>query len=101
MAIYRINGRTVSREKFLKKRLRSLLSCPSVQAYGEGRPLESLALSVHPAQAAEYNEAARELQITGIGWDSRGRCKITSRGARREWLNRNRLHDQDGGYGDG
>lgn len=70
------------------------------QAYNTANPLVSLSLSCHPESAGEYNSAAKELGLTGIEWDRQGRCLITSRKSRREWLRANHQHDGDGGYGD-
>lgn len=98
--VLRINGRRVSRRRFFQRRF--LVKAPSHKpAYSEAKPLESIGLSCHPEDAAERNEDAKRLGIAGISWDKRGRCKITSRQARKKWLNANRLHDGDGGYGDG
>jgi len=76
--------------------------------YGEGKPGSSLSMGCHPAQAGLMNDAMKAHGISGIEWDKRGKCTITSRRARARampvlgrMLKLGSLHDEDGGYGDG
>jgi hypothetical protein len=100
---YRINGKEVTERVWRRRKgvgfKPGQVSLGTV-AYSGSKPLESLALSCHPDQVAEYNEAARKEGLTGISWDARGRCSITSRGDRKAWLRVQGLHDNEGGYGD-
>lgn len=40
--------------------------------------MESLALSCHPKQAAGFNERVRRNGCTGINYDKKGKCHVTS-----------------------
>jgi hypothetical protein len=58
------------------------------------------ALSVHPDQAAEFQQLTKQLGLSGIQYDQRGRCTVTSREHRKIWMRERGLRDNDGGYGD-
>lgn len=97
-----INGKEVSRDEFLRKRVGgSGVAMGTVGAYSSGRPLPSLSMSCHRTLAAEYNAQAKERGLTGIKWDGNGDCEITSRSDRAAWMRSQHQHDEDGGYGDG
>ena len=70
------------------------------QAIRRSKPLESLGLSVHRTQAAEFNEYYRENGITGVHHKPNGDCVIESRGERNKVLALRGLRDNDAGYGD-
>jgi hypothetical protein len=102
--VYKRNGRIVSKKEFdaIPPVSDELLRGVQVrQAYQESRTGRSLAMGCHPTQAAAFNERARKMGVTGVSWDSRGHCLITSRKARRDYMKAIGLHDNDGGYGDG
>lgn len=61
---------------------------------------ESVALSVHPSQAKEFQAITAAAGLTGIKYDNNGRCTIHSRKHRKEFLRMRGMADFDGGYGD-
>ncbi|HUT60695.1 MAG TPA: hypothetical protein VNA25_22855 [Phycisphaerae bacterium] len=76
--------------------------------YSEGKPGKSLSMSCHPSQVKLMNDTMADHGISGVEWDKRGKCRITSRRARARampivgnMLRLGRLHDEDGCYGDG
>lgn len=78
-----------------------------VSGYSEGKSGTSLSMSCHPAQAELMNSTIKAHGISGIEWDKRGKCKITSRRGRKrampvvgQMLRIPDLHDCDAGYGD-
>ena len=93
---------------------RGLIAAPVAAApgvasgYSASRPGRSVAMSVHPDQAAMMNSEVRKLGISGVEYDSRGQCIITSRAGRRDLMKKasglftgiGNVHDGDGGYGD-
>ena len=108
---YRINGKEVSAEAFRAHKM-PVVDCgsPSVQGYSEGRPGKSIAMSVHPDQIPLMNAELRRHGIQGVHYDpsKRDNCIITSREGRKRWMrifgaltDNGRVHDGDGGYGDG
>jgi hypothetical protein len=48
-----------------------------------GWPMVSLGMSVLPKQAVEANRKLKERGISGAHFDEKGRCHVTSEGARR------------------
>ena len=111
--IYKINGEEVTAEEFRRHKMRRLLpSRPGDgshrSAYSEGNPGKSLSMGCHPSQAGMMNAAIKAAGISGVEWDKRGKCIITSRRGRAkamkvvgEMVSMGPLHDEDGGYGDG
>lgn len=82
-------------------RLRQLLEehgAPGVP--GEGWPLVSEALAVHPKQVKQANDRARRHGIS-VEYLPDGRVKIPSRHERAKLLRLEGRHDKSGGYGDG
>ena len=83
--------------------------CAGIAAgYSEGKPGKSLSMSCHPTQLGLYRDAMKEHGISGIEWNPKGKCTITSRRARARampivgnMLRLGNLHDGDGGYSDG
>lgn len=63
-------------------------------------PKVSVGLSVHPKQAQQANERAKRHGLTGVSYDEKGRCTVSDRGARRDLLRLEGMHDSQGGYGD-
>ena len=95
----RINGKKVSRKKFLKDRAEPGVPCIA-GAIGEGKPLDSVALAVHPSQVEAYNQSLQNRGISGAHYLPDGTCRITSRKARNQILQSQNMHDNDAGYGD-
>jgi hypothetical protein len=63
-------------------------------------PIYSEAAAVHPKQAKEW-QAYMKSQGVPTEYDYLGRPELRDRGHRRRYLRAARLHDKDGGYGDG
>ncbi len=101
--IWKINGKTVTKRQFDRKKGRGLKggAAMGTVAYSQSKPLKSLALSCHRTLAAEYNAQAKRRGLTGIKWDGNGDCEVTSRPDRAAWLRSQKQHDADGGYSDG
>lgn len=66
----------------------------------KGWPKESVALSVMKKQVKEANERARKHGLTGVYYEPSGKCILSDRGARRDLMRLEGLHDNSGGYGD-
>lgn len=98
----RINGKPVSRRKFLEHRgVLSSEGVPAVaSAYGEEKPLVSIGAGCHPRQVKAFNEALQRRGIVGARYRPDGAVEFTSRGARKRTLKALGLHDNQGGYGD-
>jgi hypothetical protein len=112
------DGRVVTREEFDRtvrhhrsRRLRrNRVKRHIAQGYSESTPGKSISLSVHPNQCAMMNEALKAHGVQGVHYDpsKKHNCVITSRRARARamkvigpMLGLGRVHDEDGGYGDG
>ncbi len=79
----------------------------TASGYSEGSPGSSTSMSCHPAQTGLMNDAMEAHGISGVEWDKSGKCKITSRRARKRampvvgrMLGLGSMHDEDGGFGD-
>ncbi|MFH1184666.1 MAG: hypothetical protein V1755_06455 [Chloroflexota bacterium] len=96
---YKINGRTVSREEFMRG-AKGLEGGAPMIAPPSNWPMVSMAAAVDPSQAAEYNEFYKQNGITGARHRPDGMLELDTRGARREMLRARGLHDNDGGFGD-
>ena len=99
---YRWNGQTISRKKFRRRRMQGVRTGAPMVARGasQDRPLESVALSCHPLQVAEFNAMYAAAGITGASHRADGTCVLESRRARNEALKLRGLRDNDAGYGD-
>lgn len=101
--IYRINGKTVTREEFLQGPNR-LKECLRKRRAPGGNspscwPQHSDTLAVHPEQIAEYREydAARGVPTN---YDAQGRPIFESRGHRKRYYAAHNAFDGSAGYGD-
>lgn len=84
-----------------RRRVFRELGIGTTQGFREDKPGRSTAMGCHSTQAKQFNERARSMGISGISWNEKGHCIITSRSARREYMKAIGLHDNDGGYSDG
>ena len=66
----------------------------------KGWPKESVALSVMKNQVKEANARAKKHGLTGVYYEPSGKCILSDRGARRDLLRLEQMHDNNGGYGD-
>ena len=98
---YVLNGRSVSREEFLRDAREDWLSVPLVaNTYRDHDPLVSEGLGCMKSQVAEMRDVIRRHNIQGVTVRDSGQLEITSRRGRRELLRVRGLVDADGGYGD-
>lgn len=58
---------------------RATFPCPAIigRRYMK-RGFNSLALGCHPSQAAEFNEIMHQHNVTGVRYDEKGNCKVSS-----------------------
>ncbi len=63
-------------------------------------PMKSEALGCHPEQANELIERNKRHGITGVRYDADGTAILADRGARRDLMALEGVHDKHGGYGD-
>lgn len=62
-------------------------------------PATSWALSVHPKQVKEANARAKRHGIA-VRYDATGKCHLSGKGARRDLMRLEGMHDNEGCYGD-
>lgn len=95
---YYLDGRRVSEEEF-----RAVFPEKEIGWFGGQLPscwpMVSEALAVHAKQAEAANERARRHGIN-VHYDARGDCHIPDRNERKKLLRLERMHDNNGGYGD-
>jgi hypothetical protein len=97
---YRINGKEVSRETWLKN-CRANGIPTKTNTYRGHDPLVSDGLGVMKAQVGEMREAIAKRGIQGVRVKDSGQLEFTSRRGRREVIRMRGFNDNDGGYGDG
>jgi len=102
MTVYVVNGKEVTREQFLADVNDDWLSAPPMIAntYTEHDPLISDGCGVMRKQVPETREMIRQHSIQGAQVLNNGQIRFTSRRARKEFLHRRGLVDNDGSYGD-
>ena len=98
------NGREVTQEE-LDKLLppkKDWLSAPPMvtDTYSEHDPLISEGCGVMKSQVKEAREMIDQHNIQGAAVHNNGQVRFTSRRARKEFLTRRGLLDNDGSYGD-
>ena len=62
-------------------------------------PMVSEALACHPNQVKKMNARARKHNL-GVHYSRDGRCHIPDRGERKRLMRLEKMHDNEGGYGD-
>lgn len=98
--IYRINGKEVTRQEFLRGAKGS--GVPRItNTYRGHDPLISDGLGCMKSQVGEMREAIRRRGIQGVRVKDSGQLEITSRQGRKEVIRMRGFNDNDGGYGDG
>ena len=66
-----------------------------------GWPLYSDALACHPSQIPAIMERNKQHGVKGVSYDPQdGRAILADRGARRDLMRLEGVHDHEGGYGD-
>jgi hypothetical protein len=105
MIAYRINGKTVTKKQWNKRKgvgldLSKKETPLGTVAYSESSPLVSEGLGRLPHQVKEYRESIRKERIHGVRVLNSGAVEITSRSGRNQLMKMLGKHDLDGGYGD-
>jgi len=97
------NGKEVTREEFTQGGNPNWLKNPpqTANTYTEHDPLISDGCGVMKSQVGEARDMIRRHNIQGAAVLPNGQIRFTSRRARKEFLQRRGLCDNDGGYGDG
>lgn len=102
--VSKYNGRVVTQEeldKLLPPKKDFFKSPPMVtDTYSEHDPLISEGCGVMKSQVGEARDMIRQHNIQGAAVHDNGQVRFTSRRARKEFLARRGLHDQDGSYSD-
>lgn len=102
--IRKYNGRVVTKEELdlLVPPKKDWLDGPPMSAdtYSEHDPLISEGCGVMKSQVREAREMIRRHRIQGAAVHDNGQIRFTSRRARKEFLERRGLVDNDGSYGD-
>lgn len=103
--ISKYNGKKVTKEELdkLMPPKPDWLDGPPMTAdtYSEHDPLISEGCGVMKAQVKEAREMIRQHNIQGAAVHDNGQVRFTSRRARKEFLARRGLVDNEGGYSDG
>jgi len=104
MISYRINGKTVSKREWDRRKGRGLGGGAPMGtlAYSESKPLVSEALGCMKHQVPEMRQAVERAGLSGVRVLKNGAVEITTRGerGRRGLLKMRGLHDAEAGYGD-
>ena len=102
--VRKYNGKEVSREQLdeVLPPKKDWLEAPPMAAdtYSEHDPLISEGCGVMKAQVGEAREMIRRHNIQGAAVHDNGQIRFTSRRARKEFLARRGLVDNDGSYSD-
>lgn len=102
--VRKYNGRVVTKEELdlLVPPKKDWLDGPPMSAdtYSEHDPLISEGCGVMKSQVREAREMIRRHRIQGAAVHDNGQIRFTSRRARKEFLERRGLVDNDGSYGD-
>lgn len=102
--VRKYNGRVVTQEELntLLPTKPDWLEAPpmSTDTYSEHDPLISEGCGVMKSQVGEARDMIRQHNIVGASVHDNGQIRFTSRRARKEFLARRGLNDNDGSYGD-
>lgn len=102
--VLKYNGREVTKaelDKLLPPKKDFFKSPPmTANTYTEHDPLISEGCGVMKSQVGEAREMIRQHNIQGAAVHDNGQIRFTSRSARKEFLSRRGLLDNDGGYSD-
>lgn len=103
--VRKYNGREVSKgelDTYFPPKKDWLDSPPmSTNTYTEHDPLISEGCGVMKSQVGEARDMIRQHNIQGAAVHDNGQIRFTSRRARKEFLSRRGLVDNEGGYSDG
>lgn len=100
--VQKYNGKVVSKAELDELMPRKNLEGPAMTAntYSEHDPLISEGCGVMKSQVGETREMIRQHNIQGAQVHDNGQIRFTSRRARKEFLQRRGLRDNEGGYSD-
>lgn len=100
--VRKYNGRVVTEAELDRLMPKKKLEGPAMTAntYSEHDPLISEGCGVMKEQVGEAREMIRRHRIQGAAVADNGQVQFTSRSARKEFLKRRGLVDNDGSYGD-
>jgi len=100
--VRKYNGRVVTEAELDRLMPKKPLEGPAMTAntYSEHDPLISEGCGVMKEQVGEAREMIRRHSIQGAAVHDNGRVQFTSRKARKEFLKRRGLVDNEAGYGD-
>jgi len=101
---FKLNGKSVTRDEFIADcKNDNWFNEPPAMAsntYSEHDPLISDGCGVMKSQVGEAREMIARHRIQGAKVLNNGQVRFTSRRARKEWLQRRGLNDQDAGWSD-
>lgn len=102
--VRKYNGKTISREELdqVLPPKKDWLTAPPMVAdtYSEHDPLISEGCGVMKSQVKETRDMIRQHNIQGAAVHDNGQIRFTSRRARKEFLQRRGLVDNEAGYSD-
>ena len=98
--IYRINGKEVTRKRFLQGAKGNGAPQVSITTYRGHDPLVSDGMGCMKSQVGELRESIARRNIQGVRVKDNGQLEITSRRGRKEVLRMRGFADLDGAYGD-
>jgi hypothetical protein len=93
---YMIDGREVSKAEFSKRKKRGLPNIGSA-TYSAARPLEGVAMAVHPNQVDAARERVKALGLSGVDYKPDGTIVFSSKGqcGRAGFLKAMQMHDNN------
>lgn len=98
---YRINGRLVSRKRFLQGARANGMPQTSITTYRGHDPLISEGIGCLQSQVPEMRETIHKHGIQGVTVKDSGQLEITSKRGRKKLMRVRGMKDNEGGYGDG
>lgn len=99
-AVYRLNGRVVTRRAWLKNSRGITPGTPQGPSCDLWRNSEALSLSVLPSQVNERREQIRKMGLMGITYDDNGTCRRHGKRAWTKFYKAMGCHNKDAGYGE-
>ncbi len=98
---YRINGKLVSRKRFLEGARADGMPQTSITTYRGHDPLLSEGIGCMKSQVPEMRDVIQKHSIPGVRVKDSGQLEITSKRGRKKLMKVRGMRDNDGGYSDG
>ncbi len=98
-AEYRVGNKEVSKEEFDQSFKAKEIGCTRGHT-SSCWPMNSDAMGCHPDQIPEIMERNKRHGITGVSYAPDGTAILADRGARKNLMALEGVHDKSGGYGD-